>query len=107
MFPEAASLGQLPSDASLEDRYEWDAWADVHPDATADGFHPDLLDVDAGKSADLELDDRAQDGWQSDDSRLAVPAESAVLYTPGEGQSAARSCAVPEFAVARVLQVAL
>lgn len=62
MFPEAASLGQLPSDASLEDRYAWDAWDDAHPDAMADALHPDLPDVDAGKSADPEPDDRGQDG---------------------------------------------
>jgi len=61
VFPEAASLAQLPLDANPEDRYVWDASGDVHPDATVDGFRRDLPDADAGKSADLELDARAQD----------------------------------------------
>ena len=61
MFPEAASLAQLPLDGSPEDRYVSDALGDVHPDAAVDGFRPDLPDAGAGKSADLELDAREQD----------------------------------------------
>jgi hypothetical protein len=72
VLPEAASLVQLPSDASLEHRYAWDASDGAPPDAVADALHPDLPDADAGKSADPEPDAQAQDDSQSDDSQSAV-----------------------------------
>ncbi len=71
---------------------------DVRPDVAADALRPDLPDADAGKSADRELDARAQDGSQWGDSRSAVPAEPAEPCTRDAAQFAEQSCAAPAFA---------
>ena len=60
---EAASLDQLPSDASPEGQTAWDASGDAHLAATADGIREGhLLDAGAEKSAGLGPADRALDG---------------------------------------------
>ena len=62
MLPEAATLDQLPWGVRHQGQYVWDASAGVHPAAVADAHHPDLPDVGAGKSADLEPGARVLDG---------------------------------------------
>jgi len=61
-LPEAASLDQLPSDASPEGQTAWGALAVARRDAMADARPPDLPGADAGKSVDLEPDAPEQDG---------------------------------------------
>ena len=101
MLREAVSQVQLPWDADRQDQCESDAWDAVRRDVEADALHPDLPDVDAGKSADLERDAQAQDGSPSGDSQSAVPAGLVEPCRPGAGQSAERSCAVPASADAQ------
>ena len=73
-FPEAVIPGQLPSGADRPGLCESDALAGARRDAMADAHHPDLPDVDAGKSADREPVAPELDDWQLDDWQSAVPA---------------------------------
>jgi hypothetical protein len=63
--PAAEAPGQR---RAVEDRWApgaWDAWDGARPDEAADvvRLRLHLADADAGKWADLEPGDRAQDAW--------------------------------------------